>query len=176
MADIRDGIAAKVVWSPSLLEYRHSADHPMSPSRLELTMSLATELGVLRGVEMLDPGSASDEELLRVHTSRYIDAVKHAGGLPPGEHIGMSHGLGTADNPTFPAMHEASAAIAGGTLTAARAIVDGVADRVVSVAGGMHHAMPAAAAGFCVYNDAAVAISWLLDNGYDRIAYVDIDV
>ncbi|MBB0991059.1 acetoin utilization protein AcuC, partial [Dietzia sp. SLG510A3-30A2] len=62
------------------------------------------------------------------------------------------------------------------TLTAARAIASGAATRAVSVAGGMHHAMPAAAAGFCVYNDAAVAISWLLDNGYDRVAYVDIDV
>ena len=176
MTGIRDGVAAKVVWSPSLLEYRHSADHPMSPQRLDLTMSLATELGVLDGVEMLDPGSATDEELLRVHTTRYIDSVKAAGELPPGEHPGMSHGLGTADNPTFPAMHEASAAVAGGTMTAARAIASGAATRAVSVAGGMHHAMPAAAAGFCVYNDAAVAISWLLDNGYDRVAYVDIDV
>lgn len=176
MAGIRDGVPAEVVWSPRLLDYRHSAEHPMSPRRLDLTMSLATELGVLDGVEMLDPGTASDEELLRVHTSRYIDAVKSAGDLPPGEHFGMSHGLGTADNPTFPAMHEASTAVAGGTLTAARAIASGAATRAVSVAGGMHHAMPSAAAGFCVYNDVAVAISWLLDNGYDRIAYVDIDV
>ncbi len=176
MAGIRDGVPAAVVWSPSLLKYRHSADHPMSPQRLDLTMALATELGVLDGVEMLDPGSAPDEELLRVHTTRYIDAVRAAGDLPPGEHPGMSHGLGTPDNPTFPSMHEASAAVAGGTLAAARAIAGGSVTRAVSVAGGMHHAMPAAAAGFCVYNDAAVAISWLLDNGYDRVAYVDIDV
>lgn len=176
MAGIRDGVPAQVVWSPRLLGYKHSTEHPMSPRRLDLTMSLATELGVLDGVEMLDPGTASDEELLRVHTSRYIDAVKAAGDMTPGEHVGMSHGLGTADNPTFPAMHEASAAVAGGTLAAARAIAGGAATRAVSVAGGMHHAMPAAAAGFCVYNDVAVAISWLLDNGYDRIAYVDIDV
>lgn len=176
MAGIRDGVSAQVVWSPRLMDYRHSADHPMSPRRLDLTMSLATELGVLDGVEMLDPGTATDSELLRVHTSRYLDAVKAAGDLPPGEHFGMSHGLGTADNPTFPGMHEASAAVAGGTLAAARAIASGAATRAVSVAGGMHHAMPSAAAGFCVYNDSAVAISWLLDNGYGRIAYVDIDV
>lgn len=36
--------------------------------------------------------------------------------------------------------------------------------------------MPGRAAGFCVYNDAAVAISWLLDHGFDRIAYLDVDV
>ena len=70
MAGIRDGVSAQVVWSPRLMDYRHSADHPMSPRRLDLTMSLATELGVLDGVEMLDPGTATDSELLRVHTSR----------------------------------------------------------------------------------------------------------
>lgn len=176
MATIRDGVPAAVVWDPSLLRYRHSADHPMSPRRLDLTMALATSLGLLEGVELLAPGTATDDELLRVHSARYVQAVREAGELPPGEHPGMSHGLGTADNPTFPGMHEASAAVAGGTLTAARAIASGAATRAVSVAGGMHHAMPSAAAGFCIYNDSAVAISWLLDNGYDRVAYVDVDV
>ena len=170
------GVSASVVWSPSLLEYRHSVDHPMSPHRLDLTMSLATELGVLQGVELTDPGFAADEDILRIHTKRYLDAVKHAGTMTPGEHEGMSHGLGTPDNPVFPAMHEASASIAGGTLAAARAVAHGETTRAVSVAGGMHHAMSSAAAGFCVYNDAAIAIDWLLDNGYSRIAYVDIDV
>ena len=35
---------------------------------------------------------------------------------------------------------------------------------------------PTAPSGFCVYNDCAVAISWLLDHGFERIAYVDVDV
>jgi len=49
-------------------------------------------------------------------------------------------------------------------------------DRAVNIAGGLHHAMPDSAAGFCVYNDCAVAIEWLLRNGVERIAYVDVDV
>ena len=73
-------------------------------------------------------------------------------------------------------MHEAAAILAGGTLTAAREIASGRTRRAVSIGGGMHHAMANAASGFCVYNDVAVAISWLLDNGFDRIAYVDVDV
>ena len=48
--------------------------------------------------------------------------------------------------------------------------------RAVNIAGGLHHAMPARASGFCVYNDPAVAIARLLDLGAERIAYVDIDV
>lgn len=169
-------VPASVVWSPELLKYKHSAEHPMSPQRLELTMALATSLGVLEGVDIITPVRCSDEDLLRVHSSRYIAAVKDAGTLEPGEHPGMAHGLGTADNPTFPQMHEASAAIAGSTLTAAQQIADGSVTRAIAVAGGMHHAMRNAAAGFCVYNDAGVAISWLLDNGYDKVAYVDVDV
>ncbi|BDH57094.1 hypothetical protein MTP03_20330 [Tsukamurella sp. PLM1] len=45
----------------------------------------------------------------------------------------------------------------------------------MNIAGGMHHAMRTHASGFCIYNDAAIAISWLLDNGFDRIAYIDVD-
>jgi acetoin utilization protein AcuC len=46
----------------------------------------------------------------------------------------------------------------------------------VNFAGGLHHAMAERACGFCVYNDIAVAIRWLLDNGAERVAYVDTDV
>jgi acetoin utilization protein AcuC len=73
-------------------------------------------------------------------------------------------------------MHEASCLVCGGSLLAAREIAEGRADRAVNIAGGLHHAMRDHAAGFCVYNDCAVAISWLLDHGFERIAYVDVDV
>ncbi|HZZ50704.1 MAG TPA: acetoin utilization protein AcuC, partial [Pseudonocardia sp.] len=102
----------------------------------------------------------------------YLAAVKHAPGLGEDLH----HGLGTPDNPIFTGMHEASALVCGGSLLAARQIAEGRCDRAVNIAGGLHHAMAEAASGFCVYNDCAVAISWLLDHGFDRIAYVDVDV
>jgi acetoin utilization protein AcuC len=73
-------------------------------------------------------------------------------------------------------MHEASARVAGATLAAAEAVWRGDAARAVNIAGGLHHAMPDRAAGFCVYNDPAVAIARLLDLGAQRVAYVDIDV
>jgi acetoin utilization protein AcuC len=46
----------------------------------------------------------------------------------------------------------------------------------VNFTGGLHHAMPGAAAGFCVYNDPALAIARLLELGAERVAYVDVDV
>lgn len=158
-----------VIWSPDYLSYRWSDAHPMNPMRLDLTMALATSLGVLNGVETLAPKIPSDGELLRIHTQGYIDAVKNPRGR-------VEFGLGTEDNPIFPQMHEASALLAGGTLAGARAIANGQTRRAVNIGGGMHHAMADQAAGFCVYNDCAIAIDWLLDNGYDRIAYIDVDV
>ena len=73
-------------------------------------------------------------------------------------------------------MHEASALVTGATLAAARAVWNGETGHAVNIAGGLHHAMRRAASGFCVYNDPAIAIKWMLDQGAQRIAYVDVDV
>jgi acetoin utilization protein AcuC len=72
-------------------------------------------------------------------------------------------------------MHQASALVTGATLAAARAVWSGPARHGAAIAGGMHHAMAARGSGFGVYNDAAVAIAWLLAHGAERIAYLDID-
>ncbi|MDQ4118794.1 MAG: acetoin utilization protein AcuC [Actinomycetota bacterium] len=161
-----------VVWTPEFLNYQLSEDHPLNPIRLDLMMELSGELGVLDGVELVEPAAATDAELSRVHTAGYQTAVRSAPEAP----FGVGHGLGTADNPIFFGMHEAAALIAGGSVRAAREIHEGRADRAVNLAGGLHHAMSDRAAGFCVYNDCSVAIAWLLDQGYERIAYVDVDV
>ena len=110
-----------------------------------------------------------------MHDPGYIEAVKQAGGADPILVAGR-YGLGTEDDPIFPAMHEASALVAGATLAAAQAVWKGTAEHGVSIAGGLHHAMRDHASGFCVYNDPAIAISWLLSQGAERVAYVDIDV
>ncbi len=166
------GRRAAVIWTPEFLGYNFGAAHPLNPIRLDLTMRLAADLGVIEGVAPLVPVPAPDEEIQRVHVPPYVTAVKSA----PGTRFGVGHGLGTEDNPIFHDMHEASALVCGGTLLAAREIAEDRTDRAVNIAGGLHHAMADRAAGFCVYNDCAVAISWLLDHGFDRIAYVDVDV
>jgi len=169
---VETGGAAAVVWDESFLGYDLGGDHPLNPVRLDLTIRLARSLGVLDGVELLAPQPAADSEIERAHEPEYLSAVQAA----PMAGWDVGHGLGTADNPVFERMHEASALVVGGSLAAARAIASGGARRAVNIAGGLHHAMRDRAAGFCVYNDCSVAISWLLDNGFDRIAYVDTDV
>jgi acetoin utilization protein AcuC len=163
---------AAVVWTPKFLTYRLSPEHPLNPVRIDLTMRLAGELGVLEGVALLEPEHASEAEVQRVHVRSYLDAVRAA----PEKGDDPAHGLGTDDNPIFEGMHEASCLVCGGSVLAAREIAEGRAERAVNIAGGLHHAMRDHASGFCVYNDCAVAISWLLDHGFERIAYVDVDV
>ncbi|AZI57680.1 acetoin utilization protein AcuC [Nakamurella antarctica] len=163
-----------VVWDRKLLAYNLGAEHPLHPLRWELTMSLADQLGVLEGIELLTPTQADDETLGTVHSAAYIAAVKAssvAGARPQG-----IHGLGTPDNPIFEHMHSAASLIAGGSVQAARAIARREVDRAANIAGGLHHAMADSASGFCVYNDAALAIKELLAQGVTRVAYVDVDV
>jgi acetoin utilization protein AcuC len=163
-----------VLWDDALLGYDFG-DHPLDPVRVELTIALARLLGVLDrpGVTVSRPEPATDAMLRLVHTSEYIDAVKAA---RPGAPARQQHGLDTPDNPVFPRMHEAGALVAGATVAAAEAVWQGRHQRAVNIAGGLHHAMPDRASGFCVYNDPAIAIARLLELGAERIAYVDIDV
>ena len=165
--------AVDVVWDDALLGYTMGGDHPLHPVRLDLTMRLADSLGVLAGdrVQVRRPEPAGEHLLTLVHDAEYLAAVRRA---PSDPYAG--HGLGTSDNPIFEGMYDAAALITGGSVLAARQLHTGAAQHAVNIAGGLHHAMRAAASGFCVFNDAAVAIAWLLAQGYERIAYVDIDV
>jgi acetoin utilization protein AcuC len=173
--------AACVVFDPTLTAYDFGVTHPMSPLRVDLTVRLARELGVLADAGAAGPGLptvpapiADDDLVATVHDPAYIDAVKLAGKEP--HRVIEERGLGTPDNPTFEGMHEASAHIVGATVEAARRVWTGDTLHAANISGGLHHAMPEKASGFCVYNDVAVGIRWLLAQGAERVAYVDVDV
>jgi acetoin utilization protein AcuC len=161
-----------VIWDDRLAEYNFGPGHPLAPIRVQLAMRLAREFGLFdfSNVDVIGPiEPASDLDLARVHHDDYIAAVKLGD-------VDLRHGLGTSDVPVFAMMHEASARVSGATLMAAELVQSGAYEHAVSLAGGLHHAMPGAASGFCVYNDIGVAIAWLLEQGVERIAYVDVDV
>lgn len=162
-----------VAWDDALLGYDFG-EHPLDPVRVELTIALATGLGILdrAAVEVVSPPPADDRTLRLVHAADYLAAVKEA----PQHRFFHGWGLGTPDNPVFDRMHEASARVAGATVACAEAVWRGEAGRAVNIAGGLHHAMPSRASGFCVYNDPAVGIARLLELGAERIAYIDVDV
>ncbi|MDO9485424.1 MAG: acetoin utilization protein AcuC [Actinomycetota bacterium] len=166
-----------VVWDDALVGYDLGPTHPLAPIRAQLAMRLAQEFGLLESanVELLTSVGPVDRALLeRVHTASYIDAVIAASSDI--DTVDLDHGLGTTDVPVFAHMHRESARVVGATLMGAQAVHSGGYEHVVSLSGGHHHAMPDSAEGFCVYNDLGVAMQWLLDAGYERIAYLDLDV
>jgi acetoin utilization protein AcuC len=165
------GGSLQVFWDERLTSYDFGPEHPMNPVRVDLTMALARSLGVFDtpGVSLETFSPAGDDLLRLVHDEDYIAAVR-------AERVDPARGLGLADNPVFSHMHDASALVAGATVAAASAVWNGTATHAANIAGGLHHAMRAAASGFCVYNDPAIAIAWLLEQGARRVAYVDVDV
>lgn len=164
---------ACVVFDEQLTSYDFGPSHPMAPVRIDLTMALAREIGVLEHLDVVGAAAATEDDLARVHSAQYIEKVQNLSSHP--SQIDLSVGLGSEDNPVFGHMHEASALIAGASVEAARRVWTGQAPRAVNVSGGLHHAMPSNASGFCIYNDIALAIQWLLDHGAQKVAYVDVD-
>lgn len=163
-----------LVWSDELAGYRFRPGHPLDPRRLELTVSLIRALGLVDNDQVVPPGPGTDADLLTVHDADYVEAVRTVS-RDPGAVVDPRYGLGTQDVPIVPRMHEMSRAVVGSTLTAARLVASGRATRAFGVAGGLHHAHAAAAAGFCVYNDLAVAIHWLRKERGMRVMYIDYD-
>ncbi|HEY0119085.1 MAG TPA: acetoin utilization protein AcuC, partial [Cellulomonas sp.] len=148
-------MVATVVWSTELLGYDFGPGHPMTSERIDLTIALAGGLGLLEGpdVAVVGAAEASDDLIATVHEPAYIAAVRRASSSGA---VDSARGLGTDDNPVFPGMHAAAARVVQGSVDSALAVWRGESSHAVNVGGGLHHAMPGAASGFCVYNDAAV--------------------
>ena len=158
------------VWDDALRHYDFGPGHPLAPVRVQLAYRLSRDFGLLDdpNLTMIPPLDLPDGLLHSVHSPEFVTAVQ--------QETAGSHGLGTDDVPTFADMHEHSERVCAASLAVTQAVYRGEADHGVNFAGGLHHSMPDRASGFCVYNDLAVSIKWLLDQGVERIAYVDVDV
>ena len=166
-----------LVVCPQAKIYDHGPQHPLRPERVLLTWELIEAYGL----DMLpNVGRSGCEPADRSRRSSWCTRPRSS--MPRraaghGEEGAWGRfGYGPGDNPIFDDMHEAGAIVVGATVEAARAVWSGEAEHAFNAAGGLHHAMPDRASGFCVYDDPAVAIAWLLAQGAERIAYVDVDV
>ena len=158
---------------PGVEKYRFSAYHPLRPERVTLSQELAHMVGVLHDGDMVTAEPASPDLVAEVHSPRYVRIVQT---LSEGKPVPSCYefGFASGDNPPFRGMFEASLAVVGASVAAAQAVMDG-AQVAVNLAGGLHHARYEEAAGFCIFNDPAVAIH-VLKQKYRRIVYLDIDV
>ncbi|MBW3601570.1 MAG: acetoin utilization protein AcuC [Actinobacteria bacterium] len=166
-----------LIWrSGQRLSYDFGPEHPLKPIRVELTVTLIEACGLTGPGQALTlpPEPFGDDDVTRLHTPGYVDAVRRQSRQP--DRAGdLRFGLGLGDNPVFAGMHEASLEVCGASVAAARAVWEGAVAHAFSPAGGLHHAMPDRASGFCIYNDPAFAIDWLLRHGARRVGYVDVD-
>lgn len=160
-----------VIYHPEYQKYAFGREHPFSPLRVEMMLDLLRELG--HDVRPVEPEIATHEQVLDIHADYYVRRVR---ALSAGEEVADSqeYGLGTPDTPAFCGMDEAARWLVGGTLYGARLIQAGE-KRVLQLGGGLHHARRNFAAGFCIYNDLAVAIRSLTQHGL-WVTYLDLDV
>jgi acetoin utilization protein AcuC len=161
--------------SPDLWQHGFGGNHPLKPERLERTVALLNAYNAFASpnAEMREPNLATKDELTLFHSPEYVDAVE---ALSRGDTSvpARRYGFGPGDNPVFEGMYDSSRLKTGSSLMGARLLLEGACDVAFSFSGGLHHAEPSQASGFCIFNDAAVAIAWLRQQG-KRVVYVDID-
>lgn len=171
---------AVFVHHPESAAYHFGDEHPFNPIRLALSTDLLVAAGALQRNEMIAPSCSADNELLTlVHRPDYVEAVERLSSDRPLAADCTSagkYGLDTEDTPYFPGMHQAAAAIVAGSVEAADQVMSGKALHAYHMAGGLHHAFPDRGSGFCVYNDAAVAIRYISQHYGARVLYIDTDV
>ena len=160
-----------VVYGEEFQQYDFGPTHPLKPTRLKLTFELMNATGLLRSpnVKVTKPRYATDEELGLFHDADYLEFVKRASSLGGGF-------LDSGDTPAFKGCYEASALAAGASLTAVDQVMSGEVTHAMNISGGLHHAHPDRASGFCIFNDPAIAIAYLKKKyGVKKILYLDVD-
>ena len=162
-------------YSDAYVDFDYGPLHPLKVIRLKLTYDLMNAYGLLDlpSVQLFPAQKATDEDLETYHSREYLSAMKEANDGQVRENV-HAHGLGPGDNPIFPGFYDWSLWVTGATLQAAECVADGKAEISFNIAGGLHHAFPSRASGFCYVNDAVIGILKLLKKG-KRVVYLDLD-
>lgn len=167
--------SAVLFYTDRLVGYDYGPYHPLKVRRIKLVFDLLAAYSVINhpGVRVVEPHPASEEEVRMFHDATYLAVLRglDAGIYPENPY---RYGLGPGDNPIFPGIYELGILVAGSSLEAARLVAEKKTPVAFSIAGGLHHALPDRASGFCYINDAVLAIQWLVRQGA-RVAYIDVD-
>jgi len=160
-----------VVWSDRFLDYDFGPHHPFTERSRGLAVRLleSTLADAPAGsVGWTRSGKVAERSTLETfHREGYLEFVESASGLAK-EVL-----LDTGDTPSFPGCYEASARLVQGALDALDYTLEH-GRPAFHPGGGLHHAHPDQASGFCIFNDVAIAVAHGIRKGH-RVAYVDID-
>jgi len=157
-----------IVSSPRFVDHVTPAGHPERPERAQALEALAASFKE-QGGEVVEPRSATDEDLLRVHTQEHIDAIVATRGKAT---------MIDEDTFTSPDSDDIARLAAGAVLTGIDRALDGPkgSRSLVLVRPPGHHAEADRAMGFCLYSNVAVGAAYARSRGCARVAIVDYDV
>lgn len=169
-------MTAAFVFCEQMMHYDYGPCHPLRIERLALALDLIKAYGLLDNPQVVQvtPKPLERKVLERFHTPAYLDALQAADSGDPFPGL-EQFGIGPGDNPVFRGMYDWSCLIAGASLEAGRLVAEGRAQVAFNMGGGLHHARPNRASGFCYVNDPVLLILDLLDRGL-RVVYLDVDV
>ena len=157
--------------------YRHStygSTHPLAVPRVSTVIDLCRALGWLDAATYRDAPVATDAQVCRFHDAGYVDALRRAEATQAVSDADRAlYRIGAEGNPVYPEIYRRPMTSAGGVLLAARLTADG--GTVYCPGGGTHHGRAARASGFCYLNDPVLGMLAWLDQGLERVAYLDID-
>jgi acetoin utilization protein AcuC len=133
-------------------------------------------MGLLSGPGRSEVAPVPAERIVlkKFHSARYLHALKTAA-QGHWDYEAIEMGIGTSDCPVFRDMYDYSVWACGATLTGANLILSDSADVAFNPSGGLHHAGPELASGFCYINDMAIACTILAETG-KKVLYLDVDV
>lgn len=156
-------------YGEALGRYGFGNGHPFGPDRLDAFWKETCARGLNQRVTIMAPSMCDEDALRRFHSQHYIDRVKSLSRQGQGY-------LDQGDTPAYAGVYEDARVVTGSVLDAVDRVMSGECRRAFVPIAGLHHAQRDTAAGFCVFNDLAVAIETLKQQyGLKRIAYVDID-
>ena len=165
-----------LVFSERFGGHSYGPNHPLKVERLQITMDLIEAYGLFDNPETpwVEAREADEQDVRLVHTSEYLDALRQANsGQAPAQ--SGQYGLGSGDNPVFSGLYDWSLLVTGATLECIRQVRYENRRIAFNIAGGLHHALPNRAAGFCYLNDPAIGIARMVQDGL-RVVYLDLDV
>ena len=171
---LKDSQQALFVGSDVYREAAFGKHHPLSIIRVAGVVDICRMLGWFEDEQFRESPRASVEQLTEFHRPDYVAALMAADAKGMVDKaIRERYRIGTMENPLFPGLFKRASTAVGGSILAAELAMSG---RVIfHPSGGTHHGRPDRASGFCYFNDPVFAILKFLEQGIERVLYVDVD-
>jgi len=158
-----------IVYNSKYSDVKNPPNHPLQGSRYLRSIEFFEEIGLLSkpNIKLINPEPATTDEILLAHTKDHLNLVKRLSERGKGQF--------DPDTPAYEGIYEVALLTTGGSLTAMRSVLRGDVDCAMNLSGGFHHAKPNQARGYCIFNDVNILGTILLNEGIQRVLYVEID-